>query len=120
MGFLHVDFLLEYFIWEKLVSLSDYKKGKKKHEANFITIVFHLYESKNPVLVLVDYLLSRVPPFSLSLEAIFAISWVTVLSYKMEASKKSSGFGISFSASETNYSSVSGTLLMCPFKNGSA
>ena len=43
-----------------------------------------------------------------------------MLSYKMEASKKSSGFGISFSASETNYSSVSGTLLMCPFKNGSA
>ena len=73
-SYILVDFLLEYILWEKLVSLSNYKMGKKKHEANFLTIVFYLYESKNPILVLVDYLLGRVPPFSLSLEAIFALS----------------------------------------------
>ena len=73
-SYILVDFLLEYILWGKLVSLSNYKKGKKKHEANFIAIVFHLYESKNPVLILVDYLLGRVPPFLLSLEAIFALS----------------------------------------------
>ncbi len=75
-----MDYLLVYIYITKQLEregktcyLSPYKKGKMKLEATFVNIVWNLYESKNPVLILVDYLLGRVPAFSLSLEAIFAL-----------------------------------------------